>query len=741
MKNSKLILFSLFIGLICDTASASIFYSGLVTPGNMLDTNNNHIIIGNANEDLLSIRSQLVNQYNTTFADKILRKSGKTWYLNASITTPYSGCVYIDDSYCDKLYLSNQLDGVREGSYGLAGNFYIKNINVIGWNYTSNSVPDSTNLSVPQTDFLSIDLTYPFYLNNSSFEGIAYITLENAHDLNMRNIHLNDSVGSIILNNCSYVNIDNVSNTYAGFIYDFVNHTSLRTTGWGLKIEQGHDNHISNFTTSYCVNGLSFTNTSNCTGRDINVNFTSWDAVETNKEPHNISIYNVVANNTYHNSIDFHSGTDLYLENVSVYDPGYIFNVGESNGIIITGSGSDKGIIYNTTLKNIYCYSSRDMNVALTIVNKDTGYPLAKNIIVENLTSDGFHEGVEISATDGIKLTNVTTKRAAIGTVTNYNVHNCSIIDSNLSDCSESSVYLFNSSNVSLINTKTATNYEYPRATAYQSYLSYYSYPNIQVLNTTLYPVSGALITCNVSTLNGYGQPQSTFTTDVNGKLQYNRSNFLAVLEKTETRDIKYNFISNYYAPQLTASKNTHTNSKTIYINDSWYSPNPYNLAGILNTITLDEAGSTTKLIANFSSNVTFGYMPVIISFTDLSSGSPIAWKWSFGDGEYSTEKNPRHIYTQAGTYTVSLNESNLAQNNITTKTDYITVKAYETSDPHALDINKDGVVNIQDINIVTMNYGTTIKAPYPNWDVNQDGLINFKDLILIETHIGEKVA
>jgi PKD repeat protein len=43
------------------------------------------------------------------------------------------------------------------------------------------------------------------------------------------------------------------------------------------------------------------------------------------------------------------------------------------------------------------------------------------------------------------------------------------------------------------------------------------------------------------------------------------------------------------------------------------------------------------------------------IQFIDLSSGNISSWYWDFGDGTYSTEQNPFHIYQQYGTYYVCL--------------------------------------------------------------------------------------
>lgn len=78
--------------------------------------------------------------------------------------------------------------------------------------------------------------------------------------------------------------------------------------------------------------------------------------------------------------------------------------------------------------------------------------------------------------------------------------------------------------------------------------------------------------------------------------------------------------------------------------------------------------------VANFTANVTSGTVPLTVQFTDLSKNNPTSWSWVFGDGNVSSQQNPRHTYVSPGNYTVNLNATNAAGSNTMTKTEYIRV-------------------------------------------------------------------
>lgn len=82
------------------------------------------------------------------------------------------------------------------------------------------------------------------------------------------------------------------------------------------------------------------------------------------------------------------------------------------------------------------------------------------------------------------------------------------------------------------------------------------------------------------------------------------------------------------------------------------------------------------KPIAAFSGSPISGTMPLTVQFTDTSAKSPISWRWTFGDGQTSTQQNPTHTYGKVGKYTVTLTATNTAGSNRVTKSGYINVMA-----------------------------------------------------------------
>ena len=99
--------------------------------------------------------------------------------------------------------------------------------------------------------------------------------------------------------------------------------------------------------------------------------------------------------------------------------------------------------------------------------------------------------------------------------------------------------------------------------------------------------------------------------------------------------------------------------------------------------------------VANFSINVTHGYPPLSIQFTDLSQNAT-GWCWDFGDGNNSTQRNPVHEYTDPGIYSVNLTASN--ENGTDSRLTTITVMQPVGVGPYAYIANSgDNTVSVID--------------------------------------------
>jgi PKD repeat protein len=80
--------------------------------------------------------------------------------------------------------------------------------------------------------------------------------------------------------------------------------------------------------------------------------------------------------------------------------------------------------------------------------------------------------------------------------------------------------------------------------------------------------------------------------------------------------------------------------------------------------------------VAEFTAGPLTGPAPLVVDFTDLSSGAPTHWSWEFGDGASANEPEPQHVYAQPGTFSVTLRAANGAGEDVRTRTAYVVVGA-----------------------------------------------------------------
>ena len=127
--------------------------------------------------------------------------------------------------------------------------------------------------------------------------------------------------------------------------------------------------------------------------------------------------------------------------------------------------------------------------------------------------------------------------------------------------------------------------------------------------------------------------------------------------------------------------------------------------------------------VASFSSNVTSGYNPLSVAFTDISINAD-AYEWDFGDGHISTDKNPIHVFTNVGTYSVSLTVFNGSKSDIAIQT--ITVNEPVSNLPVA-SFTTDVVEGTVPLTVEFTD--TSANSPTAwCWDFDNDGIIDSTD-------------
>ncbi len=88
----------------------------------------------------------------------------------------------------------------------------------------------------------------------------------------------------------------------------------------------------------------------------------------------------------------------------------------------------------------------------------------------------------------------------------------------------------------------------------------------------------------------------------------------------------------------------------------------------------------SAQLNAGFTATVQEGCSPLVVQFTDVSSGNPTQWFWDLGNGATSVKQNPSAVYIDSGKYTVTLTVKNASGENTVTKKDFIVVHANPTA-------------------------------------------------------------
>lgn len=147
--------------------------------------------------------------------------------------------------------------------------------------------------------------------------------------------------------------------------------------------------------------------------------------------------------------------------------------------------------------------------------------------------------------------------------------------------------------------------------------------------------------------------------------------------------------------------------------------------------------------VAEFAQTKTEGATPLLVGFTDMSTGDQISWNWTFGGANFSDLQSPTYTFTGVGNYTVILNVSN------TVGWDNVTHYVNVTSPPPVADFtmsNESGdtplLVNFTDI---STNTPTTWNWSFNGTNFSEDknpnyifiGLGNYTVILNVSNYAG----
>jgi len=255
--------------------------------------------------------------------------------------------------------------------------------------------------------------------------------------------------------------------------------------------------------------------------------------------------------------------------------------------------------------------------------------------------------------------------------------------------------------------------------------------------NTTHTYSSAGTYTVNLTVRNGNGT-NSTFGTITAlstpepvlpvAKFNSNVSSGYAPLDveftdSSENADEWYWDFENDGTVDSTDRNTTHTYSSagTYTVNLTVRNGNGTN--STFGTITALSTPEPVLPVANFSSNVSSGYAPLSVQFTD-SSKNATSWNWDFNDGSSSTKKNPLHTFYKSGTYTVNLTVRNVNGTDYKLATIYVLVKPQPVLPTANFSSNVSSGYAPLDVQF----NDSSKNATRWNWDFENDGKIDSTD-------------
>ncbi len=155
-------------------------------------------------------------------------------------------------------------------------------------------------------------------------------------------------------------------------------------------------------------------------------------------------------------------------------------------------------------------------------------------------------------------------------------------------------------------------------------------------------------------------------------------------------------------------------------------------LALIILALSILAGCGTNTPQAKFSATPLSGHPPLVVQFTDKSTGNISAWEWDFnGDGvPDSNVQNPEYTYESPGNYTVSLTVRGPDGNNTMVQKDYVQVTRCYLADfaiesiPVNCEVQGNGTLCEGTTTVHFIDKSTGNVTAWA-WDFNNDGIID----------------
>jgi hypothetical protein len=262
-------------------------------------------------------------------------------------------------------------------------------------------------------------------------------------------------------------------------------------------------------------------------------------------------------------------------------------------------------------------------------------------------------------------------------------------------------------------------------------------------LGTENYPLQTPLTFLNDSILNNGGTLKSSTTLTVQGyKITLNLTVTATIVGSVS---IPLGTVDDCRSLDMTFSYSMSGDSDTLDVRDVWIlAPN----IGKLRIAVVDEflnnlgwlniTGGTVggksvgeiinPTVAAFEATPLYGLTPLMVWFADRSTGIINNWSWDFGDGTSSSVRNPVHVYSAPGLYSVSLNVSGTGGSDTEAIPEYIKV------DNSGADLNNDNKVDLEDAVIalqIVAGLPTASEVSLDN-DVNGDNKFGLAEAVYI---------